>query len=160
MPTVQVPESLGEAGEKLKDLAETATNGAEEAGKTATSLTEGLSTGNFFQNASLPELLNMGIAYGILLTGLISVIFMLIGGIRMIISHGDQEKVKQAVSTLRNSLVGLVIAVLAVLIVATVGKAFGMDIVKYLDFSKIIEIIQNIATGSQEAVDAVQETLP
>lgn len=155
MPKVKAPvESLGEAGEKIEEVVE----GAVEAGGDS-ALVKGLTEANPFGGSSLPEYLNMGIAYAILITGFLSVVFMLVGGVRMIISHGDDEKVKQAVATIRHSVVGLVIAVLAVVLVATVGKAFDMDVMQYIDFDKVMEVVRNIGGGAEEAVETAKESL-
>lgn len=154
--TSEVSGGLEEAGEQLQGLAEKASD----IGGAETGLARGITGGTpFGGSSSLPEYLNMGIAYGILLTGFLCVVFVIWGGIKLILSHGDQEKVKQAVSTIRHSVFGLVVAVLAVVLVATVGKAFGLDILQYLDYESIVEIIQGVTGGSEAALDAGKEAL-
>ena len=57
---------------------------------------------------------------------------------------GQEEKIKQAVSTIRYAIIGLVVVVLAVVIVSTVGKALGLDIIKYINFGDIIQTVTEI----------------
>ncbi len=98
------------------------------------------------QNYNIVEIINKGLAYAIIIAGLLSVVFIFIGGISFILSGGAEDKIKQAVSTIRYAIIGLIITVLSVLIVQFVGKGFlGLDIIKYINFSEIIQNITNIA---------------
>lgn len=93
------------------------------------------------------DIINRGLAYAIIIAGLLSVIFIFIGGISFILSGGQEEKIKTAVSTIRYAIIGLVVTVLAVVIVSTVGKALGLDIIKYIDFGEIIQTVTEIGGG-------------
>ncbi len=99
------------------------------------------------QRYDIVEIINKGLAYAIIAAGLLSVIFIFIGGISFILSGGQEEKIKQAVGTIRYAIIGLIITVLAVVIVSTVGKALGLDIIKYINFSDIIQTVTNIGNG-------------
>lgn len=109
------------------------------------------------QNYEIVEIINKGLAYAIIIAGLLSVIFIFIGGISFILSGGDEGKIKQAVSTIRYAIIGLIVTVLSVVIVGTVGKALGLDIVKYINFSDIVQNIQSLSssssTGGQSSLD-------
>lgn len=98
-------------------------------------------------NINVVEIINRGIAYAIILAGLLCVFFVLYGGIKFILSGGDDAKIKEAVGTIRHAIIGLIITVLAVVLVATVGKALGLDIIHYIDFGEILAIVQNITGG-------------
>jgi len=100
------------------------------------------------QRYDVIEIINKGLAYAIIIAGFLSVIFIFIGGISFILSGGQEEKIKKAVSTIRYSIIGLVVTVLAVVIVSTVGKALGLDIIKYINFSDIIQTITNIGNST------------
>ena len=93
------------------------------------------------------EILNKGLAYAIIIAGLLSVIFIFIGGISFILSGGKDDKVKEAVSTIRYAIIGLIITVLAIVIVSTVGRALGLDIIRYINFSEIVETVRDISGG-------------
>ncbi len=68
------------------------------------------------------------IAFGILgilmpIAGLVSVIFVIVGGFTFITSAGQPDKAKNARGTILNALIGLVIAMSAAVIVNIVAKA-------------------------------------
>ncbi len=101
------------------------------------------------RNTNIIEIINRGLAYAIIIAGFLSVVFIFIGGISFILSGGSEDKIKEAVGTIRYAIVGLVITILAVVIVATVGKAIGIDVIHYIDFSDIIDTVASIGrTGS------------
>lgn len=95
-------------------------------------------------DTQITDVINRGIAYAIILAGFLSVVYLLYGGISFILSAGQEDKVKQATATIRHAIIGLIVTVLAVVAVATVGKAMGVDIIQYINFSEIIDIIQGI----------------
>lgn len=107
------------------------------------------------QNYEIVEIINKGLAYAIIIAGLLSVIFIFIGGISFILSGGDEGKIKQAVSTIRYAIIGLIVTVLSVVIVGTVGKALGLDIVKYINFNDIVSNIQNLSSGDGSGSDSL-----
>jgi hypothetical protein len=100
------------------------------------------------QSYEVLEIVNRGFAYAIIIAGFLSVIFIFVGGISFILSGGAEEKIKQAVSTIRYAIIGLIVTVLAVVIVGTVGKAMGLDIIKYINFGDIIDTITNVTSGT------------
>lgn len=57
--------------------------------------------------------------------GLLSVIFLIVGGFRYAISGGDPNNLKQAKETVLYSIIGLVVSILAFTLVAVVGKVAG-----------------------------------
>lgn len=103
------------------------------------------------QRYDIIDIINKGLAYAIIIAGLLSVVFIFIGGISFILSGGQEEKIKQAMSTIRYAIIGLIITILAVVIVSTVGKALGLDIIKYIDFGEIIRIVTEI--GGESGAD-------
>lgn len=100
------------------------------------------------------EVINRGIAYAIIVAGFLSVVFIFFGGISFILSGGQDDKIKQAVSTIRYAIIGLIVTILSVFIVATVGKAMGLDIVKYINFGEVLDLITNLS-GSSENADSL-----
>jgi hypothetical protein len=59
------------------------------------------------------------------LAGLAAVIFVIYGGIMYATSQGEPESVSRAKSTILNALIGLVVALVAIVFVTYVGKALG-----------------------------------
>lgn len=97
------------------------------------------------QNYDIIDIINKGLAYAIIIAGMLSVVFIFIGGISFILSGGEEGKIKQAVGTIRYAIIGLIVTVLAVVIVGTVGRALGLDIIKYINFSDVIQNISNLS---------------
>ena len=111
------------------------------------------------QNISLTELVNKGIAYAIIVAGFLSVVFIFIGGISFILSGGQEEKIKQAVSTIRYAIIGLIVTVLSVIIVNAVGKIIGINTTEYISFSQIVQIIQDISKSVKPSDVTGRDTL-
>lgn len=107
------------------------------------------------QNYEILEIMNRGLAYAIIIAGFLSVVFIFVGGISFILSGGQEDKIKSAVSTIRYAIIGLIITILAIVIVGTVGKALGLDIIRYINFGDIIDTITNVTSqgGSAPSLD-------
>lgn len=90
------------------------------------------------------EVINRAIAYAIIAAGFLSVIFIFFGGISFILSGGQDDKIKQAVSTIRYAIIGLVVTMFSVAIVAIVGRALGLNVIEYINFGEILDLISNI----------------
>lgn len=103
---------------------------------------------NAAENYEILEIINRGLAYAIIIAGFLSVVFIFVGGISFILSGGQEDKIKSAVSTIRYAIIGLIITILATVIIGTVGKAMGLDIIKYINFGDIIDTITNITSTS------------
>ena len=65
----------------------------------------------------------------LLIIGLVSVVMLLCGGLRYIISGGDNKKVTDAKNTVLYAIIGLIIAILAYAIVNFVLNAIGVPTV-------------------------------
>lgn len=103
------------------------------------------------QNYDVLQIINRGIAYAIIIAGFLSVVFIFVGGISFILSGGQEEKIKSAVSTIRYAIIGLIITILATVIIGTVGKAMGLDIIRYVNFGEIIDTIKSITAENSSS---------
>jgi uncharacterized sodium:solute symporter family permease YidK len=103
------------------------------------------------ESLDITELINRGLAYAIIAAGLLSVIFIFIGGISFILSGGQEDKIKQAVSTIRYAIIGLIVTIFAIIIVNAVGQVIGLNTIEYIRFEEIIKIIQNISQDLQSS---------
>lgn len=102
------------------------------------------------------EIVNRTIAYGIIVAGFLSVVFIFFGGISFILSGGDEGKIQQAVSTIRYAIVGLVVTMLSVVIVIMVGNAVGLNVVQYINLGEVFEFVSNFRLpdgGSSGGID-------
>lgn len=95
-------------------------------------------------NYNIPDIINKGLAYAILLAGILSVVFIIVGGFSFILSGGSEDKIKQAVGTIRYAIIGLIITILAVVIVQAVGSFIGLNVVQHLDVREIFQNVQNL----------------
>ncbi len=111
------------------------------------------------QTLSITDIINRGIAYALLAAGLLSIIFIFIGGISFITSGGNEDKIKQAVSTIRYAIVGLIITIVSVLIVNVLGKTIGLDVTSYISFDEIANIIQTISDEIRNSGSSGTRTL-
>ena len=103
------------------------------------------------------EVINRAIAYAIIIAGFLSVVFIFFGGISFILSGGQEDKIKQAVSTIRYAIIGLVVTLLAVVIVGFVGKAMGLNVIQYINLGEIFALISDITSsaGSGGGIDSL-----
>ncbi len=102
---------------------------------------------NSASNYDIPDVINKGLAYAIILAGLLSVIFIVWGGFKFILSGGDESKIKGAVGTIRYAIIGLIITVLSVVIVGLAGEFLGLNVVQYLNFNSVIQNVQDIGNS-------------
>ncbi len=59
------------------------------------------------------------------IAGLVAIVFIIYGGILYVTSQGSPDQTQKAQSTIQNSLIGLIIAVLAVAVVSFLGSRIG-----------------------------------
>lgn len=100
------------------------------------------------QNYDALEVINRAIAYAIIVAGFLSVVFIFFGGISFILSGGQEDKIKQAVSTIRYAIIGLVVTLLAVVIVGFVGRAMGLNVIEYINLGEIFDLISEVTSGA------------
>lgn len=98
------------------------------------------------------QLVNIAVAYAIILAGVLSVIFIFWGGINFILSGGKEDKVKTAIHTIRYAIIGLVISILSFGVVAIVGRIFGYDLVNYISLDAILEIVNSFTSSAQPRI--------
>ena len=98
------------------------------------------------QEYNVLEIVNRGLAYAIIIAGFLSLVFIFVGGISFILSGGEEAKIKSAVSTIRYSIIGLIVTILATVIIGVVGKAMGLNIIQYINLKDIFETIGSITS--------------
>lgn len=74
---------------------------------------------------SLPDLFNTIFTFLLGIVGGLAIIFLIIGGIRYILARGDEKAAKGAKDQITAAIIGLVVALLAVVIVSIVGTILG-----------------------------------
>lgn len=104
------------------------------------------------QQFNLVDLLNLGVAIAIILAGGLSVFYIFVGGISFILSGGQEEKIKQAIHTIRYAIIGLIVTIMSVTIIKIVGFIFGFDLLAVISWERITflmsQLIERVIGGS------------
>ncbi len=93
---------------------------------------------------NIVDLLNLGVAIAIILAGTLSVFYIFFGGISFILSGGQEEKIKQAVHTIRYAIIGLIVTIFSVTIIKILGLVFGFDLLSLITWDRITELMNNL----------------
>ncbi len=86
---------------------------------------------------SLIDLVQMFVVYAFIGAAALSAIFIFVGGISFILSGGNDEKIKQAINTIRYSIIGLIVTILSFTFVAIVGRLFNLNFMGFLSYERI-----------------------
>ncbi len=111
-------------------------------------------------NFTLMGLVETLIAYAFIIAGALAAVFIFVGGISFILSGGNDEKIKQAINTIRYSIIGLIVTLLSFTFVIIVGRVFGLDFMQYLSFDKVRNDISRLmapVNGTQQQTFEVQQ---
>ncbi len=94
------------------------------------------------ENGSVIEILATVIAFGLVVASVLSLIYIIVGGITFILSAGNEEKIKKAVHTVRYSIIGLFVSFLAFFLVSWIAKL--LDIPFDLSFGTILDLMNEL----------------
>ncbi|MDD2515822.1 MAG: hypothetical protein PHF26_01255 [Candidatus Gracilibacteria bacterium] len=92
----------------------------------------------------ISDLIRMIIALIILFSGILSVFFIIWGGVMIILSGGKDDKVKPAINSIRYAIVGLVLIVVAVFFAPRIGDLLGLSISNYISADTIFTEIRSL----------------
>ena len=116
------------------------------------------------ESLDIMEVLIRFIAVAFIIAALLAIAFIFFGGISFILSGGNEEKIKQAISTIRYSIIGLIFSIGAIFLVGVVAKFLGVsDTIYFLKYSEILEsmrvITDSLNTGQGGGGSAPVERL-
>lgn len=97
---------------------------------------------DLIENGSVVQIVATLIAFGLIVASILSLIYIIIGGITFILSAGNEEKIKQAVHTVRYSIIGLLVSFVAFFVVSWVAKL--LEIPFDLTFGTIIDLMNEL----------------
>ncbi len=97
------------------------------------------------EQGSVIEIVAALIAFGLIVASVLSLIYIIIGGISFILSAGNEEKIRKAVGTVRYSIIGLAVSFIAFFAVMWIAKL--LDIPFDLNFQTIIDLMNQIFTS-------------
>ena len=109
----------------------------------ATSAATGFSaTGSY----DIVDIIRTGIAIIVLASGMLCVFYILWGGVMLILSGGKEEKIKPAISSIRFSVIGLLIIILSLFVLPKLGDLLGLNVSRYISPAVIFSTIKSLAT--------------
>lgn len=94
---------------------------------------------DLIENGSIVQIVATIIAFALILASVLSLFYIIIGGITFILSAGNEEKIKKAVHTVRYSIIGLFVSFLAFFLVSWIAKL--LDVPFDLSFSTILDLM-------------------
>ncbi|NUJ98217.1 hypothetical protein HGA92_05550 [Candidatus Gracilibacteria bacterium] len=96
------------------------------------------------QSLELGDFILTAISLFVLVSGVFSIIFILRGGLLLILSGGKDDKIKPAINTIRYAIIGIVVTVLTIFFFPILGNLLGLDVEKYAQPKRIFEKIEYI----------------
>jgi len=94
------------------------------------------------ENGSIIEVIATFVALGLIVAAVLSLVYIIVGGISFILSAGNEEKIQKAVNTIRYAIIGLVVAFIAFFAVSFIANLLGIPF--ELNFSTIVQLMQDI----------------
>ena len=94
------------------------------------------------ENGSVIDIIATFIALALIVAALLSLVYIIVGGIAFILSAGNEEKIKKAVNTIRFSIIGLVVAFIAFFAVSFIANL--LDIPFELNFTTIVDLMSEL----------------
>jgi len=95
------------------------------------------------EEGSIIDIVATFIALAIIASFILSLVFIIVGGISFILSAGNEEKIKGAIHTIRFAIIGFIVTFLATFIVSWIARL--LDIPFEISFSMILAIMRDIA---------------
>ncbi len=97
---------------------------------------------DLLENGSVLQIVTTFLALALIAASILSLAFIIWGGITFILSAGNEESIKKAMQTIRYSIIGLIVTFLAFFAVAGVSRL--LDIPFDLSFTDIIDLMRQI----------------
>ncbi|HLD07451.1 MAG TPA: hypothetical protein VJB60_00080 [Candidatus Peribacterales bacterium] len=95
------------------------------------------------EEGSITDIVATFVALAIIVAFVLSLVFIIVGGIAFILSAGNEEKIKNAIHTIRYAIIGFIITFLATFIVSWIARL--LDVPFEISFSMIMTIMREIA---------------
>lgn len=88
------------------------------------------------------DLILLGISLVVLFAGIFSIMYILWGGVLLILSGWKDDKIKPAINSIRYALIGLWVIVLSIFVFPKLAWLLGLDVTKYSSPDKIFREIK------------------
>lgn len=100
--------------------------------------------GIFAENLTFWDFFLLLISLFVLAAWILSIIFVLWGGLLLILSGGKDEKIKPAINTIRYAVIGIIVTVLSIFLFPILWRLLWLDVERYAQPKKIFEKIEDI----------------
>lgn len=105
---------------------------------------------------SAGEMVTTAVAIVVFVAVLCAVLFIVWGGVMLILSGGKDEKVKPAINSIRYSVIGLIVIVISLFVAPKIVEFMGLaEISNYLAPNKVFTSMKNIASSIFWGTDAL-----
>jgi len=102
---------------------------------------------DLLESGSIIDIVATFIALALIFASVLSVIFIIVGGITFILSAGNEDKIRRAVNTIRYAIIGLVVTFIAFFAVSFLANL--LEIPFELNFSTIVDLMQELFQAMQ-----------
>ena len=99
------------------------------------------------ESGSLLDVVAALIALGLIVSAILCLVYIIVGGISFILSAGNEEKIKKAVNTIRYAIIGLFVSFIAFFAVQFIARL--LDIPFALSFQTVVDIMREIFASLQ-----------
>ena len=113
------------------------------------------------KNYELEEIIRVAVALVVLVSGILSILFVIWGAVMLILSGGKDEKIKPAVNSIRYAVIGIILVVVSLFAAPKLGDLLGLNVASYLSPKTIFATIQELSNkifGSKSSVDISSDT--
>ena len=93
----------------------------------------------------LEDIIRVGIAILVLVSGFLSVMFIIWGGVMLILSGRKDEKVKPAINSIRYAVLGIVLIIVAIFAAPKLGDLLGLNVSRYVSPTTVFSTIQDLS---------------
>ena len=98
----------------------------------------------FSSTMTFGDFVLLAISIFVLVSWILSILFILYWGLLLILSWGKEDKIKPAINTIRYAVLGLVITIVSIFVFPIFGRLLWIDVEKYAKPSRILEKIEEI----------------
>ncbi len=90
------------------------------------------------------DIIRVGVSLVVLVAGLCSILFIVWGGLMLILSGGKDEKVKPAINSIRYAVVGIIVIVIAIFVAPKISEMLWLWTHQYLSPQNIFNTIKTL----------------
>jgi len=99
-----------------------------------------------WDNMEFWDFVLLAISMFVLSAWIFSILFILWGGLLLILSGGKDDKIKPAINTIRYAVIGIIVTVFTIFVFPILWRLLGLDVEKYAEPKKIFQKIEEIGT--------------